>query len=402
MPAEEIGYYFTEKDRLLFQLLKKQLLAELGSGETYANLLSMAPEVLVAALPEGEEIPAAVGDNPGVNVCNIYKVFSTEVVTLATLTVRTNDTIGVLTIGGTHTIKKNFVIKIYWGNKQRTKVVVSQISESDPQVILIKYGQGDVLPDEGSVVKVVYATTEITLIDSDTENSSAQTRAQQEVFNINRSPISKGVAPPRFFPVMRDKFGTFLAMSPAAGVKAYILQPKTDIAGSTGSSGQWLTEESTLWVLKESDGGDQLEYELDADDEKVEIQARNLLYYDIKGSVFDITTSSDQVPQICFGTQDENGTIWIIAANPPNKARFVVFSLPSGGLTTSESAKTGCVVIQAIDGYSPGTTVTVKNKLTSGVNYQYYGDEGAVGQAYLNPVTNEYHIFDLECPPPPP
>jgi hypothetical protein len=79
------------------------------------------------------------------------------------------------------------------------------------------------------------------------------------------------------------------------------------------------------------------------------------------------------------------------------KANWIRFALSANGLTTDDASVSGCEVLDWWDGFDPGSTVTVHNlQLETALLFE--GAAGAVGLAFYDPLTDTYHIAQLECP----
>lgn len=386
------GYFLDERDYQLFKLCKK-LVAEAvpALSDPPRPRMQMSPEVYLAALEDGQILAAEDSGIPGKAACKIYRVDRTSLEAEGTLTTRTSDIVGTLTMDETgHDIDDGDLLELLWNGGARSYVVAGEVLGTS---VPITKGVGTDLPETGTDIHVSFETFQIAEIEE----------ARKIVFNTTQTEMT-GSAELKYFPVARDKFGNWLLVQQGgASVSSYVLQPTVDIPGSTSLSGSWMCAPGTFWKLKQNtEGSDTLEYARDESDEKITVQARNLTTYDIKGSIQDIEASAHLVPQICYGIEDDRGQIWIVKSYPDSKAKWIRFSLPAGGITQLDLDKAGATVIEFWDGYSPGSTVTVRNKAISS-NHQFRGNAGAIGLAVFDPTTgvDVYRIVDLECPPEP-
>lgn len=76
--------------------------------------------------------------------------------------------------------------------------------------------------------------------------------------------------------------------------------------------------------------------------------------------------------------------------------RWVRFSLPSGGLATTDADKASCNVLDYGGGGNPGSTLTINN-LPISSDYMFEGDENDVGLAFYDDRDDKWWMHQLEC-----
>ena len=240
MPEPD-GFWLTPRDKELLKHFKR-LLAE-NTGEWWGDIsrgVNMSPEIYFAALPEGHSIKgfdSSTGVKSG--ICNLYKIFTVEDIQEGTLTTRTNDSDGTLTMSsGSHGVVEDTSFDLHWDGGRRRHVKAGEVNITE---IPITGGVGSPLPTISTTISV---TVEIHSIQQTEE-------AQQRIFNVSKSDVPEGTDPPSYFLVVRDKFGRWIRVGepPPNNLIAKNESGSPIAAGASGTviiyDGDPLAEEST-------------------------------------------------------------------------------------------------------------------------------------------------------------
>jgi hypothetical protein len=87
---------------------------------------------------------------------------------------------------------------------------------------------------------------------------------------------------------------------------------------------------------------------------------------------------------------------WWTWIDRPGKARWIAFTVGTGGLATTQASKS--VAIDAFwDGSDPGSPLTVYN-MEASAQYVFSGGSTHKGYACYDPESDIYRIVQMECP----